>query len=191
MMNLRKHMLNKLPYAKSLVKRNFSILPNFDHRNSNFRMSKFDPTKELDGHNPTVYSGESDQLDYKIKRLNNGITVITETSAYPSAVNMGILLGVGVRDETNETSGACSALKSTYLKTIKHTNETINYGMIQMSGGDTSMEYDEETMYYKSSCFDYDVIDMFRLLSDIAFEPKSMLSANVSIILYYMFILFR
>jgi len=42
----------------------------------------------------------------------------------------GFLIDVGTRDETNETSGAMLALKNTYLKTLKHTNETINYGMI-------------------------------------------------------------
>jgi len=39
-------------------------------------------------------------------------------------------MDVGTRDETMETSGAMLALKNTYLKTLKHTNETINYGMI-------------------------------------------------------------
>ena len=43
---------------------------------------------------------------------------------------LGFLMDVGTRDETHETSGACLALKNTYLKTLKHTNETINYGMI-------------------------------------------------------------
>ena len=55
---------------------------------------------------------------------------------------IGFLIDVGTRDETSETSGACLALKNTYLKTLKHTNETINYGMIQMSGGDMTMDYD-------------------------------------------------
>lgn len=92
---------------------------------------------------------------------------------------MGILINVGARDETHETSGSLLAIKNTYLKTLKHTNETINYGMIQMSGGETEMNYDEETMFYKSYCFEYDVTDMFRMLSDIAFEPRSILAANV------------
>jgi hypothetical protein len=39
-------------------------------------------------------------------------------------------MDVGTRDETAATSGALLALKNTYLKTLKHTNETINYGMI-------------------------------------------------------------
>ena len=55
---------------------------------------------------------------------------------------IGMLVDVGTRDESLETSGSLLALKNTYLKTLKHTNETINYGMIQMSGGDMQMEYD-------------------------------------------------
>lgn len=179
-MNLRKQILGKFSLGKHFAKRNFSFLSEWNQNSAAFRMTKYDPTKEFVGHNPTVYKGD-EQRDYKIKKLHNGITVITETSAYPSSVHMGILLGVGARDETQDTSGACFALKNTYLKTIKHTNETINYGMIQMSGGDTTMEYDEETMMFKSNCFDYDVIDMFRMLADIAFEPRTMLSANVTI----------
>ena len=77
------------------------------------------------------------------------------------------------------------AIKNTYLKTLKHTNETINYGMIQMSGGDCEMEYDEESMYYNAHCFEYDVTDVFRMLSDIAFEPRSMIATNVIILNLY------
>jgi processing peptidase subunit alpha len=43
---------------------------------------------------------------------------------------VGFLMDVGTRDETGETSGSLLAMKNTYLKTLKHTNETINYGMI-------------------------------------------------------------
>lgn len=74
---------------------------------------------------------------------------------------MGFLIDVGTRDENHDSSGACLALKNTYLKTLKHTNETINYGMIQMSGGKLEMEYDQEKIYFKGHCLEYDVIDMF------------------------------
>lgn len=53
------------------------------------------------------------------------------------------------------------ALHNTYLKTLKHTNETINYGMIQMSGGDMTMAYDQERTYFRSQCLEYDTLDMF------------------------------
>jgi len=56
--------------------------------------------------------------------------VLTESQTFPGAVHMGMLMDVGTRDETAETTGSLLALKNTYLKTLKHTNETINYGMI-------------------------------------------------------------
>jgi len=115
------------------------------------------------------------------------LTVITEQTNYPSNVHMGILINVGTRDETAEHSGALLAIQNTYLKTLKHTNETINYGMIQMSGGETTMEYDEETMWYHSYCFEYDTLDMFRMLADCAFEPRSVLAANVFNSFYILF----
>jgi len=92
----------------------------------------------------------------------------------------GFLIDVGTRDETHETSGSLLALKNTYLKTLKHTNETINYGMIQMSGGDMEMDYDQERMFFKGHCIEYDTIDMFQMLVDIALEPRSVLAANVA-----------
>ena len=90
------------------------------------------------------------------------------------------MMDVGTRDETGETSGACLALKNTYLKTLKHTNETVNYGMIQMSGGAMKMDYDEEKTYFKGHCIEYDVIDMFQMMVDLALEPRSVLAANVA-----------
>lgn len=45
-------------------------------------------------------------------------------------LSLGFLVDVGTRDETNETSGSCLAIKNSYLKTLKHSNETMNYGMI-------------------------------------------------------------
>lgn len=93
---------------------------------------------------------------------------------------MGFLMDVGTRDETAETSGALLALKNTYLKTLKHTNETINYGMIQMSGGAMKMDYDQERTYFRGHCIQYDTIDMFQMMVDIALEPRSVLAANVA-----------
>ena len=89
-------------------------------------------------------------------------------------------MDVGTRDETAETSGSLLALKNTYLKTLKHTNETINYGMIQMSGGAMTMDFDQERTFFKGHCIQYDVIDMFQMMVDIALEPRSVLAANVA-----------
>lgn len=90
------------------------------------------------------------------------------------------MIDVGTRDETAATSGSLLALKNTYLKTLKHTNETINYGMIQMSGGSMTMDYDQEKTYFRGHCIEYDVIDMFQMMVDLALEPRSVLAANVA-----------
>lgn len=89
-------------------------------------------------------------------------------------------MDLGVRDETPSTSGALQAWKNTYLKTIKHTNETVNYNMVLMSGGYMEMTYDQERTYFRGNCLPYDTIDMFQMMVDIALEPKTMLSANVA-----------
>lgn len=66
-------------------------------------------------------------------KLDNGITVVTESEKIPSNVHMGkdklkpgIMMNIGTRDEVNETSGSLLALKNTYYKSLLKTNETIN-----------------------------------------------------------------
>jgi len=58
------------------------------------------------------------------------VTVLTESASAPSRVDLGILMDVGTRDETNETSGSLLSIKNTYLKTVINTNETVNYGIV-------------------------------------------------------------
>lgn len=72
------------------------------------------------------------------------------------------------------------ALKNTYLKTAINTNETVNYGVNQMSGGDFEVNFDRESIYYKASCLSHDVIDVFGVVADCAFEPKNVVAASVA-----------
>lgn len=115
-----------------------------------------------------------------MSKLSNGITVLTESASGPTKVDMGVLLNVGTRDECAETSGSLLSIKNTYLKTVMNTNETINYGVVQMSGGEFEMDYDQEMAYYRASCLSHDVVDLFRTMSDCALEPRSVVAANVA-----------
>jgi len=117
----------------------------------------------------------------QVTKLRNGVTVVTEVSPFPSVVDLGILLDIGVRDETKETSGSLLSIKNTYLKTVLTTNETVNYGMVQMSGGDFSMDYDQENTYYKAHCLSHDVSDIFSMMADCALEPRSAVAADLGI----------
>lgn len=49
-----------------------------------------------------------------------------------------------------------------------------------MSGGSFEMDYDQETSYFKASCLGHDVVDIFKMVSDCALEPKSVVAASVA-----------
>ena len=114
-------------------------------------------------------------------RLSNGITVVAETPRIPSTVTMGILLDVGSRDEDSKTSGALHSIKTTYYKSFLRTNETINYGMVQMSGGRYAMDFSREHTIFKATCLSHDVVDIFTMMTDCVFEPRNFVSTNVAI----------
>jgi len=121
---------------QSLIRRDFGSNPGIlsrvfnvvDKNTTAYSVAKYDPTAPLKSHRPLEAVDQAPE--YNVTTLSNGFTVLTESQVFPGAVHMGFLIDVGTRDETNETSGAMLALKNTYLKTLKHTNETINYGMI-------------------------------------------------------------
>ena len=116
-----------------------------------------------------------------VSKLPNGIRVVTETPLVPGPVTFGVLLDVGTRDETKENSGALHSIKTTYYKSNLNTNETINFGMVQMSGGKYEMNYDRETTIFKATCLAHDVVDLFGMVSDCVLEPRTFATANVAI----------
>lgn len=71
------------------------------------------------------------------------------------------------------------SLKNTYLKTAINTSETVNYGITQMAGGDFTMDYSRENSYYQAYCLSHDVVDVFNMVADSAFEPKNFVSTSV------------
>eukprot|EP00826_Nyctotherus_ovalis_P057162 TRINITY_DN7808_c0_g1_i3.p1 TRINITY_DN7808_c0_g1~~TRINITY_DN7808_c0_g1_i3.p1 ORF type:complete len:354 (+),score=90.76 TRINITY_DN7808_c0_g1_i3:576-1637(+) len=52
--------------------------------------------------------------------------------------------------------------------------------MVQMSGGDLSMSFDQERAYFKASCLEHDVPEMLGVLSDCALEDRSPIAINVA-----------
>lgn len=121
------------------------------------------------------------QAEVRITKLPNGVRVLTESTTVPSTVQLGVYLDVGTRDETAETSGSLYSIQNTYLKTVLNTNETVNYGVHQMSGGDFEMLYDREFTLFRGSCLAHDTVDVLRMIVDCALEPRSAVAANVGI----------
>lgn len=49
-----------------------------------------------------------------------------------------------------------------------------------MSGGDYSMKFDRESMWYLASCLPHDAVDLFNMMSDTALEPRNFNSVSVA-----------
>lgn len=51
--------------------------------------------------------------------------------------------------------------------------------MVQMSGGDFAMDFDNEKTYLKAHCMEYDVPEILNMISDCALEERSPMAINV------------
>lgn len=116
---------------------------------------------------------------YQSTKLSSGITVLTESVSVPSNVQLGVFVDVGSRDENAESSGATLLLKNAHLKTAISTNETVNYGIIQMAGAELNLDYGRESGFYRINCLSHDVIDVFSMLVDVALEPRNSVACAV------------
>lgn len=177
---------NTLKSISGQCKQNFSVRRAFydfiyrdDKSAETYKATTNDPRTPLSGFRGTT--ADDVAAKYEVTKLSNGVTVVTESQTFPSQVDLGILLEVGTRDETTETTGSLLSIKNTYLKTILNTNETINYGVVQQSGGNFEMEYDQETAYFKANCLAHDATDIFSMVADCALEPRSAVAASVGI----------
>ena len=116
-----------------------------------------------------------------VSTLSNGIRVVTQPNSVPGLLHMNLTLGVGSRDENAETSGSLHSILTTRYKSSLVTNETVNYGMTQMSGGAYTMDFDREVATFNAYCLDHDTVDIFSMIADCALEPRNVLAANVGI----------
>lgn len=53
--------------------------------------------------------------------------------------------------------------------------------MVQMTGGNFTMNYDQETTQFNASCLAHDVYDILSMTCDCALEPRSAVAAGVGI----------
>ena len=65
----------------------YNMFNKLDKGTTAYSMARFDPTVVLQGHKPLYLNEQA--AEYNVTNLNNGFTVLTESSTFPSAVNMG------------------------------------------------------------------------------------------------------
>jgi predicted Zn-dependent peptidase len=148
-----------------------------DRASESYRIINSSIHTSVEGVEPIAY--QPNLSTYTFSKLPSGITVLTESVCVPANIQLGIMIDMGTRDEDAESSGAMLSIKNTYLKTAINTNETVNYGIAQMAGGRFEVEYNRENIFYRVNCLSHDVIDVFSMAADCAFEPKNFVSAGV------------
>lgn len=113
--------------------------------------------------------------------LETGIKVFSEEAKFPGLCSIGLALEVGSRDETKETSGAVHSISLLPFKSMNTTVDTVNYGMVQMSGGKYSCKFDRERLLYKFQCMPHDTVDLLNMMIDCALEPRNPVTVNAAI----------
>ncbi|KRX03740.1 Metalloenzyme, LuxS/M16 peptidase-like protein [Pseudocohnilembus persalinus] len=175
--NTTKNLVQQTKQSVSVKRMVMDALYKDDSSDVHFKATHLSPRQPLAGHKGKQVTEGNRQ--WQSTKLSNGITVLSESTGVPGAVDMGILLNVGTRDETVESSGSLLSIKNTYMKTLLNTNETINYGMVQMTGGHFEMKYDQETALFHASCLAHDTVDIFNMVADCALEPRSVVASQV------------
>ena len=102
-----------------------------------------------------------------------------------------MLIGVGTRDETPQNSGCMAALKSNYLRTKNSEDGLLNlyftrifFGKINFNqrkeilatGSFFTVEYDQETIYYKASSLYENLDQMLDKIIECSLQPKTFIS---------------
>ena len=162
--------------------RAFSILNQafglFGSGRTGYILNSFPPSLPLSSH--SIHTVHDRSKSQSLSTLPNGVRILTESEGLPSSVHLGVTITAGTRDETSKTSGLVHALSSTYLKTNIRTNEQINYGMIQMSGGQFKMTYSQDFMNYFGHCLAHDTYDIFQMLSDCVLDEKTLMDEEAA-----------
>ena len=155
-----------------------NILGIFDTSSAGYIAGSYPPTRSIPEHTPLIREEGSTTLN--LTTLPNGVRIVSETGGYPGSVHLGVTIHAGTRDETQKNSGVVHSLEKTSLKTNIRTNEQINYGMIQMSGGDYSMTYTRELMNYSATCLAHDTYDIVQMLSDCVLDEKTVMDEEAA-----------
>lgn len=150
----------------------------FNKNSTAYIFGQYSPARPLPEHTPIAVQDGSKTLN--LTTLPNGVRIVSESEGLPSSVHLGVTIAAGTRDETDKYSSVVHGLAQTYLKTNVRTNEQINYGMVQMSGGKFEMTYNQDFMNYHGHCLAHDTYDIVQMLSDCVLDEKTVMDEEAA-----------
>ena len=131
----------------------------------------YDPTKQLEGHAPVLMS--DNKAKYSITtNPENGLTIITESPIFPGAVNMGLLINAGTRDETDQTSGSCLLIKNSVVETLRFSETEHDERTMMICNDFLNIDYDKEKIFVSSQCIDHFTPEVLRMTFEAGLKQR-------------------
>ena len=141
--------------------RGFSLMSNYlrpTTQQSKMQYSVRIPSKDMQEQQPVI----------KKTLLQSGMSVITESPAFPGQVSLGLLYRFGSRDESLSSPGVLQALKNTCLTPY----EQNTFIRLQLLGARFDMDFDHEYIYYSAQCLSEDVKSLLELMHSVVNSYK-------------------
>ena len=136
-----------------------------------YSKATYDPTKLLEGHNPEIIADRMAQYNITTNP-ENGLTMITESSIFPGAVNLGLLVDAGVRDENEQTSGSWLLLKNSVSEILKYSETEHDERMMLIWNEFINMDYDKEKIFVSSQCIDHFTPEILRMMLEAGLKQR-------------------
>lgn len=104
-----------------------------------------------------------------IENLKNSYTMITEKPKFPSNIYFSLLLPIGARNETKETSGTLKSIQNMHLGS----KEAENFAKLQTKGSVLRMNYGYEYSLYDGYCLPCYLDEFLDIVKNAVFEMRS------------------
>lgn len=165
----------------ALVRRTLSSIAKCSALDLNLaaQVTQISPLEPMPNHEPLYKPAVSHSHELTV--LPNGVRVITESEGFPGNSHFGVLIESGTRDETEATSGSCSALKTMFLLAKDAASEHLNFSRVVQSGGEFTMNYNSQHIFFQGQCLPCDSSEFIKMMVDCALNPKYTEDANLKI----------
>lgn len=107
------------------------------------------PLRRLFGHSPIFLSSESTSTLQK-SQIPNGVKIISESKRFPNSVSIGIVLQVGIR---NDSEGFLDLYKDIFLRSRSPIDQKA-YSTLELAGCDVNLILDRESIYFHTTCLE-------------------------------------
>jgi len=126
------------------------------------------PLRRLFTNTPVFLNSETASTLQK-SQLSNGVKIISESKRFPNSVSLGIVLQVGIR---NDSDGFIDLYKDIFLRSRSPIDQKA-YSTLELAGCDVNLVLDRETIYFHTTCLEEHLEVVLPALKQAIFYNKT------------------